>query len=102
MSRTLDLTEEEQPTLATISTPSILSVPTQTSEPLPAPEATPQAVDLNNRELGLNKNMIGLVLIVIVVLFILVVTLPRRKVTDTFITGDPQKQIKPIAKDKNL
>jgi hypothetical protein len=89
MSRSLELNGEEQPGFAVISTPSVSSTPTIGPDALATPTTLSPVAGLSDPRPRINRNMVGFVLIVIVVLFILVVTVPRRSKA-TGKTGQPK------------
>jgi hypothetical protein len=83
LSRSLELTEAALPFLASVSTPSTSSLPTATTDLQPPPIPTSPLANLEDPQPSINKNMIGLFLIVSIVSLILVFTVPRRnKATD--------------------
>jgi hypothetical protein len=83
INRSLEITEPVRPFLASISTPSTSSIPTPNAELEPTPTQPSPLADLTDPQPGVNKNLIGLTLIASVLLFILIITVPRRnKVPD--------------------
>ena len=76
--RDLEVSEPIQPFLASVSTPSSLSPFTPTADPQPITTPTSPLVNMDDPAPGTNRNIIGFALIASAVVFILVVTLPRR------------------------
>ena len=81
--KSLSLTGENSPALAVISTPSNSPTSTLIPDLQPTTIATGESplVGLSSPQPGVNRNLVGLILIVGVVMFILFVTLPRRSKT---------------------
>ena len=72
------MSEPAQPNLSSISTPSASVLPALTDSPQHTPTAVPPLADFNTPPTTNRRNIVGFALIASVVIFILVVTLPRR------------------------
>jgi hypothetical protein len=79
ISRTLKITEPGQPFLDFISTPSTSSLPTAAPDLQSTPIPTSPLANLEDMQSPVNKNMVGLFLVVSVVFLILVFTVPRKR-----------------------
>lgn len=83
LSRSLELTEVTDPFLASISTPSSSSSPTENPNLQPDPTQASPLANLDSAQPIITKNMVGLFLIISIVFLILIFTVPKRnKVTD--------------------
>jgi hypothetical protein len=76
--RSLEISEPAQPNLSSITTPSASILPILTESPELIPTAVPPLADFNTPPTTNRRNIVGFALIATVVIFILVVTLPRR------------------------
>jgi hypothetical protein len=78
LNRTLEMTGFSQPALASIPAPSSSLSPTP--DPGLVPTSTPALplAEIDDRPSGVNRNMVGFALIASVVVFILMLTVPRR------------------------
>lgn len=84
LGRSLELTEAVEPFSASISTPSASSIPTAIPNDLqPDPTQASPLANLDGTQPTINKNTVGLFLLISIVFLILVFTVPKRsKVTD--------------------
>ena len=78
ISRSLEMTGPASPPLAIISTPSTSSTPVPTDALQLQETPTSPLAELSDAKPGINRNLIGLVLVTGVVLLILVFMVPRR------------------------
>lgn len=76
--RSLELSEPAQPNLPSIATPSALVPPVLTDSPQLTPTPVLPLADINTPPSTNRRNIVGFALIASVVIFILIVTLPRR------------------------